>query len=360
MAGSLDAKIKTGSHDLPFNEIIYCNIGNPHNLGQKPISFFREVMASVQCPDLLTADKLALTSQLFPADAIARAQFILDALPGGIGQYSPSQGVAFVRQHVAEFIAARDGYPASASDIFLTNGASDGIAVLMKVIVRDPTDGIFIPIPQYPLYSATLSLMGAPGIDYTLDESNNWGMSGEQLAEAHAGAVAKGINPRALVVINPGNPTGQVLSEEQMKATLQFCYDHHVVLLADEVYQENVYNSERKWRSFKAVLQEMPAEVRDSVEMASFHSTSKGFIGECGFRGGYMELINIDEEVRGQILKRFSMQLCSNVSGQIMVTNYIYISIYVVITSVTAYMSSYIHLVIYIMLTCLCDYTVYV
>ncbi len=321
LAMSFEAKLASGpSHGLPFNEIISCNIGNPQNLGQKPITFFREVMALVTMPSLLSKANEPHTSKLFAPDAIARANLILNHFPGGVGQYSASQGLAFVRKNVAAFISKRDGNNIANPDhIFLTNGASEGIATLLQMIVRDQRDGIFIPIPQYPLYSATLALLGAPALNYDLNEATGWGMAASQLRDAHRNAKRCSIQPRALVVINPGNPTGQVLSTQSMKETLQFCYDHQVILLADEVYQENVYNPDRrKWRSFKAVLQEMEPEVRNNCELVSFHSTSKGFLGECGFRGGYMELVNINKDVQEQILKKFSMSLCSNVPGQIM------------------------------------------
>jgi alanine transaminase len=320
LAGQLDAKIAADpDHGLPFDEMIYCNIGNPQNLGQKPITFFREVMSLITHPDLLADEKSSAISELFAPDAIARAKLITSKFAGGIGQYSASQGIGFVRENVADFIARRDGYPSDANNIFLSNGASEAICNVLQALVRDDNDGVFIPIPQYPLYSATLTLIGAPALSYALDESSDWGLHVDNLEKSYADAVARGIEPRGLVVINPGNPTGQVLSEQNMIEILQFCYEKNVVLLADEVYQENVYDSKQQWRSFKSVLMAQPPQLRDNVELASFHSTSKGFLGECGFRGGYMELTNIDPEVADELLKKASMSLCSNVPGQIMV-----------------------------------------
>ena len=82
-----------------------------------------------------------------------------------------------------------------------------------------------------------------------------------------------------MVVINPGNPTGQLLSEENIKEIIKFCYDKKLFLLADEVYQGNIYSEHKKFVSFKKVLSEME-EPYNRVCLASFHSISKGNIGE--------------------------------------------------------------------------------
>jgi alanine transaminase len=87
--------------------------------------------------------------------------------------------------------------------------------------------------------------------------------------------------------------------------------------MADEVYQANVYDPTMKFHSFKKVLCSMP-DYKDIVELVSFHSTSKGVIGECGMRGGYMELVNIHPESKDQVYKALSVSLCSNLPGQVM------------------------------------------
>ncbi|XP_059497153.1 alanine aminotransferase 2-like [Stegostoma tigrinum] len=82
------------------------------------------------------------------------------------------------------------------------------------------------------------------------------------------------------------------------------------------VYQDNVYAEGCQFHSFKKVLFEMGPEYSNNVELASFHSISKGYMGECGYRGGYMELINLDPEVRMQLIKLVSVRLCPPASGQ--------------------------------------------
>lgn len=150
------------------------------------------------------------------------------------------------------------------------------------------------------------------------DEDANWDLNVDELALRLRKAKERGVNVRAVVVINPGNPTGQVLSEEGMRDVIRFCDREGLVLLADEVYQDNIYTEERPFHSFKKVLMSMP-ECCDTLELASFHSLSKGILGECGRRGGFMELINFDRGVRDQILKRASINLCPNTTAQVMV-----------------------------------------
>lgn len=99
---------------------------------------------------------------------------------------------------------------------------------------------------------------------------------------------------------------------------LRLAHEQNLVVLADEVYQTNIFEpEERPFISFKKVLRSLPEDISHSVELISFHSTSKGQIGECGRRGGYFELVNIDPEVEAQMFKMASTQLCAAVPGQI-------------------------------------------
>ncbi|ETV83307.1 hypothetical protein H257_04062 [Aphanomyces astaci] len=297
---------------LPFDKIISCNIGNPQSLGQKPIQFHREVLALVNMPGLVDHPS---APSIFKPDAISRAKRYLKRIPGGTGAYGHSKGSDVVREEVAQFLLERDGYEADPDTIFLTDGASQAVQSILLACIRDENDSILVPIPQYPLYSAAIAINGGTLSGYYLDESTGWSMSIPELKRTIADARAKGKSPRALVVINPGNPTGQILSEDNMRDIITFCKDEKLVLMADEVYQENVYVTDKTFVSFKKVLRDMES----NVELASFHSTSKGFTGECGRRGGYMELVNFDDDVMEELYKLVSINLCSNIEGQLMV-----------------------------------------
>lgn len=172
-----------------------------------------------------------------------------------------------------------------------------------------------IPIPQYPLYSAAISELAAVQVNYYLDEDNAWALDVSELRRSLAEG-RKCCYPRVLCVINPGNPTGQVQCRKCIEDVIRFAAEENLLLMADEVYQDNVYAEGCQFYSFKKVLFEMGPEYSDKVELASFHSISKGYMGECGYRAGYMELVNMDPEVKAQLVKLVSVRLCSPVSGQ--------------------------------------------
>ncbi|KAF9444290.1 PLP-dependent transferase [Macrolepiota fuliginosa MF-IS2] len=309
-AEQLRDKLKDPSNTLPFDKVISSNIGNPQQKGldQKPITFFRQVAALTEWPAL--AD---LAPGVFPPDVVARAKELIQEI-GSIGAYSHSQGIPFIRQHVAQFIEERDGFPSDPANIFLTAGASAGVSLLISMLITGPTDGILIPIPQYPLYTATLAQYNGAPIPYYLDEASGWSTSVESIESAVQEAVAKGIKPKALVIINPGNPTGALLDESTQERLVKLCEEHSIVLLADEVYQANLHHRDtHPFTSFKKVV----SKLRSPIPLISFHSTSKGVTGECGRRGGYFECTNISEQVLALIYKMVSVGLCPPVSGQI-------------------------------------------
>lgn len=311
-AMQIEKELKEGVKK-PFTEVIKANIGDAHAMGQKPITFFRQVLALCAYPDLLEDNK-------FPEDAKQRARRILGACGGhSIGAYSASQGIECIRQDVSRYIEKRDGgIPSNPDNIYLSTGASDAIVTMLKLLVcgegPDRT-GVMISIPQYPLYSAALADLAAVQINYYLDEDRCWGLDVAELKRALSAARTH-CNPRVICIINPGNPTGQVQSRQCIEDVIRFAKEEHLFLMADEVYQDNVYAEGCKFHSFKKVLFEMGPEFSSTVEMASFHSTSKCYMGECGFRGGYMEVINMDPEVKAQLTKLVSVRLCPPVTGQ--------------------------------------------
>lgn len=286
---------------LPFDSVISANIGNPQQLDQQPITFFRQVASLLENPLLLEKEDVLKNSLGYKPDVIQRARKLLDDVKS-VGAYSQSQGAPGIRQSVAEFIERRDGYTADPANIYLCAGASSGVNALMTVICATPQTGILVPIPQYPLYTATLSLLNAQLVPYYLDESRNWGTSVESIKTALQEARGRGVDVRAVVVINPGNPTGGSLIAEDITAVLEMAAQEKLVVLADEVYQTNVF--EGKFLSFKKCLRDLQKSKKnsdgrfDNVELASLHSISKGMIGECGHRGGYYEMVGFDPEVR--------------------------------------------------------------
>jgi alanine transaminase len=296
---------------FPFKKLLFCNIGNPLALGQPAFSFDRDVLSVIINPKLVQSNQIS-------KDAGDRATNFINSVeyPDALGAYTASHGFPVARESVKKYIEERDGYPANINDIYLTDGASDGVKTIFTILLRGPQDGVMIPIPQYPLYNALISLLSGKAVPYYLDESKCWGLDMNNLEENYRKARAAGTNVRGIVMINPGNPTGQVMTRQNMEDVVKFCHKNSLVILADEVYQKNIYR-EKPFISFKKVINDLPSPYNE-VELISFHSASKGVVGECGLRGGYMELHNIDNFTSEQILKLRSISLCSNTIGQVM------------------------------------------
>ncbi|KAJ2943492.1 hypothetical protein O0L34_g16600 [Tuta absoluta] len=310
-ATEIEKELEKGAQK-PFKQVIKANIGDAHAMGQKPITFIRQVLACVADPQLIdSAD--------FPADVKQRARDLLAACGGGsMGSYSASHGIEMIRRHAAEYIERRDGHPANWVDICLSSGASNAIKNVLQLFcnnVGGKPSGVMIPIPQYPLYSASLAEYGLEQVGYYLDEDHQWGLDPHELERSLKEAQGN-CNVRALVVINPGNPTGQVLTRQNIEDVIKFAHKHNLFIFADEVYQDNVYAKGSQFHSFKKVLREMGSPYTDSQELASFMSVSKGYMGECGLRGGWMELVNLDPQVQANLYKAISAMLCPTTLGQ--------------------------------------------
>lgn len=165
------------------------------------------------------------------------------------------------------------------------------------------------------MITALIAKLGGRQVGYYLDEGLNWAVSREELDKQMAQAKNEGLEVKALAMINPGNPSGNVMSHCDIQVITEFCEEHGIVLLADEVYQTNVYAEGAEFVSAKKVALDSGDK---NLQLISFHSTSKGLIGECGRRGGYMELHHIDPYVQAQLYKLASSDLCSGVVGQLM------------------------------------------
>lgn len=317
-------------------KIIPCHIGNPQALGQSALSYNRQVLSLVEDPSKIAREKaLKNIFEETPGSPVKEADFLSDDVlavsehilgqmkAGGTGAYTESKGERFVRQAIADFINRRDNYAglngisADPEKIFLTSGASQGVKFVIDLLIAQSNDGIMVPIPQYPLYSATIKKAGGVQVNYYPDEDSGWTFDQALLEEAYGKARREGVNVKGIVVINPGNPTGAVLSEQSIRTVLEFAREHQLAVLADEVYQENIYTGQ--FVSFARALGSDTA-----IPLFSFHSISKGFFGECGHRGGYLEVRN-PPKIQGSSLdfvdlltKQASVSLCANTAGQIL------------------------------------------
>eukprot|EP00210_Caulerpa_lentillifera_P004826 g4607.t1 len=298
-------------------QITPMNVGNPQALGAQPLTFPRQVISLVTAPFLLDHPKV---TELFPEDAINRARHILKLFKVGVGAYTDSRGCAGIRDEVAQFISNRDGHDCDSEGIFLTDGASVGVRLFLNALIRNEQDCILVPIPQYPLYSASIALYGGNMMGYYLDEDASWSMRFQKIKRQVVEARDQGKVVRALAFINPGNPTGQCMTEENLQDLIKFAKEEHLVLLADEVYQENIYQDQHPFHSCHKVLMNMDESYASNVELVSFHSVSKGVAGECGLRGGYFHMKNIHPQTMAELYKIVSVNLCPNTIGQVMVS----------------------------------------
>lgn len=175
-------ELKSGAKK-PFDEVIRANIGDCHMMGERPITFIRQVLSAALNP------KAAYADMSIPEDVKQRVKLLLSYCGGqSIGSYSDSPGVEIIRRHVAEYIEKRDGFPSDWQNIVLTSGASEGVKCMLSLINSSSTDdlptGVMVPIPQYPLYSATISELGMHLISYYLDEDNEWSLNIKELERA--------------------------------------------------------------------------------------------------------------------------------------------------------------------------------
>ncbi|OWR52565.1 alanine aminotransferase 2 like protein [Danaus plexippus plexippus] len=255
----------------PFKRVIRANIGDCHALGQRPITFIRQVLALATCPGLRSLQNI-------PEDVKERVREILgECVSGSVGSYSPAPGLLLIRKHVAQYLTARDGVAANFNNIYLGSGASDLIKSVLTLFVEKvdgKPPGVMIPIPQYPLFSGTLSELGLQQVDYYLDEDDGWVLKYEELERSWR-AASEHCSVRAIVVINPGNPTGQVMHE-----------------MGDP---------------FK------------KLQLSSFMTCSKGWAAECGLRAGVLELVSLEPRVISALEAARSTQQCASVLGQCVV-----------------------------------------
>ncbi len=299
-----------------FDRIVPMHSGNPQALGQPPITFGREVLSVLAHHQF----DQTIDYSRYSVDAVDRAKHYLDNMdPQALGAYAGhASGYDPVKQEIVDYIKRRDGIEINPAHLYLSTGASECIEIIIRLLINEPNDAVMTPSPNYPLYSAGCIMCGGQEVRYELDESQNWGLNLETIEKAYRDAVDKGINPKGIAVLNPGNPTGQVLTKQNLLDVLQFAHEKKMVVMADEVYQENIYG-DNEFVSMRSVMEELGDPVKSNLEMVSMHSISKGFTGECGLRGGYFEFVNFDQFAQDMIFKLKAMRFCAPTPGIISV-----------------------------------------
>ncbi|KXP03274.1 pyridoxal phosphate-dependent aminotransferase [Tsukamurella pseudospumae] len=252
------------------HRILKLNIGNPATFG-------------FEAPDSIVRD-------------------MIHALPTSQG-YSESQGIASARRAVVTRYEEVPDFPYfDIGDVYLGNGVSELITMTLQALLNNG-DEVLIPAPDYPLWTAMTSLSGGTPVHYLCDEDNGWNPSVEDIE-------AK-ITPRtkAIVVINPNNPTGAVYSRETLQQIVEVARKHSLLVLADEIYDRILYDGAQHISI---------AELAPDLLVCTFNGLSKAY-RVCGYRAGWMVLTGPKEHASGFIeglTLLASTRLCPNVPAQ--------------------------------------------
>ncbi|XP_068581172.1 alanine aminotransferase 2-like [Cebidichthys violaceus] len=295
LAARIREEMKQGGQK-PFLQVIDVSSGDPHRAGMAPISFARQVLSVCFYPELLKDESL-------PLDVKQRARQLLGVCHGGsVGSYCvTSYGMPYVHNSVAAFIMRRDGGVSShPEDIIISNGSQKSLMIILHLMASGEgktQTGVLTPMPCPHTLPALLDDNGVTLVPYQLMEDRGWAVDLDELHRALKTARGR-CEPRAIYISNPGNPTGHVQDRKTIEEVIRFAATEGLVLLADEVYQDSVHGQEREFISYKRVLFDMGKEYSEAVELVSFHSLSSALMGECGLRGGYQEVVNMDPAVK--------------------------------------------------------------
>ena len=222
-------------------------------------------------------------------------------LPNSAG-YSDSKGIFAARKAVMHYTQQQGVQGVTLDDIYLGNGASDLIAMATNALLNDG-DELLVPAPDYPLWTASASLSGGNPVHYLCDENNGWLPDVDDIR-------AK-ITPRtrAIVVINPNNPTGVMYPDALLREIVQIAREHNLIIMADEVYDKVLYDGVRHTAL---------ASLSTDVLTLTFNSLSKAYRA-CGYRAGWM-IVSGDKTMARDYIEGLNMlaniKLGSNVPGQ--------------------------------------------
>ena len=252
------------------HRILKLNIGNP-----APFGF--------EAPDTIVQDMIA-------------------ALPHAQG-YSESKGIASARRAVVTRYELVPRFPEfDINDVYLGNGVSELITITMQALLDDG-DEVLIPAPDYPLWTAMTSLAGGTPVHYLCDETNDWNPDLDDIESRITERT------KAIVVINPNNPTGAVYSQEVLEGIVRLARKHQLLLLADEIYDKILYDDSKHVSL---------ASLAPDLLCLTYNGLSKAY-RVAGYRSGWMVITGPKEHAAGfleGIDLLASTRLCPNVPAQ--------------------------------------------
>jgi alanine-synthesizing transaminase len=219
------------------------------------------------------------------------------------GVYTDSKGYFEPRKAIMHYTQSKHIANVTVDDIFIGNGVSELIVMAMQGLLNNG-DQVLIPMPDYPLWTAAATLAGGTARHYLCDESTGW-LPDLKDIESKINA-----NTRAIVVINPNNPTGALYPVETLKGIIEIARHHGLVIFADEIYDKVLYDGN---------VHTSIASLADDVLFVTFNGLSKNYRA-CGYRSGWMiisgDKANAADYVEGLNMLA-SMRLCANVPGQL-------------------------------------------
>ncbi|WP_077286440.1 pyridoxal phosphate-dependent aminotransferase [Cognaticolwellia aestuarii] len=226
---------------------------------------------------------------------------VIHHLPTAQG-YCESKGIYPARVAVMQYFQQQGILDVSVDDIFIGNGVSELIVMAMQGLLNN-CDEVLIPAPDYPLWTAAVALSGGEPIHYHCDEDNQWFPNLDDMAKKISSKT------KAIVLINPNNPTGAVYSEEVLQGIIALARKHNLIIFSDEIYDKILYDQ----------AQHIPtARLANDVLIITMGGLSKNY-RIAGFRAGWMVItgpkIHAEDYLEGlNILS--SMRLCANVPAQ--------------------------------------------
>jgi alanine-synthesizing transaminase len=238
---------------------------------------------------------------LMPPDEIV--QDMIRNLPSQLAAgYTDSKGLFAPRKSVVHYTQEKRVAGVTVDDVYLGNGASELIAMSMNALL-DAGDEVLIPSPDYPLHTAVVSLSGGTPVHYRCDEGSGWLPDLQDLASK--------VTPRtkAVVVINPNNPTGALYPDDLLRDIVEIARKHQLIVFADEIYDKTLYDG---------ATHTSIASLADDVLFVTFNGLSKNY-RSCGYRAGWMVVSGDKRHARDYIegLNMLaSMRLCANTPGQ--------------------------------------------
>jgi alanine-synthesizing transaminase len=228
-------------------------------------------------------------------------QDMIRNLPNSAG-YSDSKGIFGARKAVMHETQKQGIKGVTLDDIYLGNGASELIVMATNGLLNNG-DELLLPAPDYPLWTAAVSLSGGTPVHYVCDEANGWMPNMDDIRAK----ITK--NTKGIVVINPNNPTGALYSDALLMEIVSLAREHDLIIFADEVYDKVLYDG---------VKHTPIASLSDDVLTLTFNSLSKSY-RSCGYRAGWL-VVSGDKKPAADYIEGLNMlsnmRLCANVPGQ--------------------------------------------